>query len=73
MNCYINGLNSESQVVESDFYFVIQAGEKQLSYLPIPPLRQDMTQGQFLQQKLFPRYSYSKQSLAGLNSEFSFS
>ena len=33
-----------------------------ISYLPTPPLGQDMTQGQFL-----------KQSLAGLNSEFSFS
>ena len=33
-----------------------------LSYLPTPPLGQDMTQGQFF-----------KQSLAGLNSEFSFS
>ena len=33
-----------------------------LSYLPTPPLGQDMTQGQFF-----------KQSLTGLNSEFSFS
>ena len=32
------------------------------SYLPTPPLGQDMTQGQFF-----------KQSLTGLNSEFSFS
>ena len=32
------------------------------SYLPTPPLGQDMTQGQFF-----------KRSLAGLNSEFSFS
>ena len=32
------------------------------SYLPTPPLGHDMTQGQFL-----------KRSLAGLNSEFSFS
>ena len=31
-------------------------------YLPTPPLRQDMTQGQFF-----------KRSLTGLNSEFSFS
>ena len=31
------------------------------SYLPTPPLGQDMTQGQFF-----------KRSLAGLNSEFSF-
>ena len=33
-----------------------------LSYLPTPPLRQDMAQGQLF-----------KQSLTGLNSEFSFS
>ena len=33
-----------------------------LSYLPTPPLEQDMTQGQFL-----------KRSLTGLISEFSFS
>ena len=33
-----------------------------LSYLPTPPLGQDMTQGQFF-----------KRSLTGLNSEFSFS
>ena len=33
-----------------------------ISYFPTPPLRQDMTQGQFF-----------KQSLTGLNSEFSFS
>ena len=33
-----------------------------LLYLPIPPLGQDMTQGQFF-----------KQSLTGLKSEFSFS
>ena len=33
-----------------------------VSYLPTPPLGQDMTQGQFF-----------KRSLAGLNSEFSFS
>ena len=33
------------------------------AYLPTPPLRQDMTQGQF----------FFKQSLTGLNSEFSFS
>ena len=34
------------------------------TYLPTPPLRQDMTQGQFF---------FLKQSLTGLNSEFSFS
>ena len=33
-----------------------------ISYLPTPPLGQDMTQGQFF-----------KRSLTGLNSEFSFS
>ena len=32
------------------------------TYLPTPPLKQDMTQDQFF-----------KQSLSGLNSEFSFS
>ena len=37
-------------------------GRVKLSYLPAPPLEQDMTQGQFF-----------KRSLTGLNSEFSFS
>ena len=36
--------------------------ESNISYLPTPPLGQDMTQGQF-----------SKRGLTGLNSEFSFS
>ena len=43
-----------------DPYFLSQS--VQLSYLPTPPLGQDMTQGQFF-----------KRRLAGLNSEFSFS
>ena len=40
----------------------IYAFARCLSYLPTPPLGQDMTQGQFF-----------KRSLTGLNSEFSFS
>ena len=40
----------------------IAGGYKGDSIYPTPPLGQDMTQGQFL-----------KRSLAGLNSEFSFS
>ena len=44
------------------FYPQVGIRNEFLSYLPTPPLGQDMTQGQFF-----------KQDLTGLNSEFSFS
>ena len=40
----------------------VRTQNKHISYLPSPPLKQDMTQGQFF-----------KRGLTGLNSEFFFS
>ena len=51
-------------VVQSQLesYQRLKNGTQHYSYLPTPPLGQDMTQGQFF-----------KRSLTGLNSKFSFS
>ena len=60
-----SNLNYNQRNMSQQIYIIISDYKKQqslLSYSPIPPLRQDMTQGQ-----------YFKWSLTGLNLELPFS
>ena len=52
-----------SSYQKGSLQIILDYGHQLNLYLPTPPLRQDMTQGQF----------FFKWSLTGLNSEFSFS